>query len=148
MISKLLSFLSAPADTPADDARLPLAALLVRLARTDGDYAPEEKDRIDLILGKRYGLATPDASDLRTKGETLEQSAPDTVRFTRAIKDEVEYEERETIVAVLWEVVLADGVRDEQEDAMIRLVANLLGVTDRDSALIRHKVMAKLGTTD
>ena len=148
MISKLLSFLSAPADTPADDARLPLAALLVRLARTDGDYAPEEKDRIDLILGKRYGLAPPDASDLRTKGETLEQSAPDTVRFTRAIKDEVEYEERETIVAVLWEVVLADGVRDEQEDAMIRLVANLLGVTDRDSALIRHKVMAKLGTTD
>lgn len=148
MISKLLSFLSAPEETPALDARLPLAALLVRLARTDGDYAPEEKRRIDLILGKRYGLAAADASALRVQGETLEQSAPDTVRFTRAIKDEVDYEERETIVAVLWEVVLADGVRDEQEDAMIRLVANLLGVTDRDSALIRQKVASKLGVAD
>ncbi len=145
MIRKLLSFLSAPVDTPADDARLPLAALLVRLARTDGDYAPEEKRRIDLILGKRYDLGASEASELRARGEQLEQSAPDTVRFTRAIKDEVEYEERETIVAVLWEVVVADGVRDEQEDAMIRLVANLLGVTDRDSALIRQKVVAKLG---
>jgi uncharacterized tellurite resistance protein B-like protein len=146
MISKLLSFLSAPADTPSDDARLPLAALLVRLARTDGEYAPEEKKRIDAILSKRYGLEPAGASELRAQGESLEQSAPDTVRFTRAIKDEVEYEERETIVGVLWEVVLADGVRDEQEDAMIRLVANLLGVNDRDSALIRQRISRKLGS--
>ena len=40
----------------------------------------------------------------------------------------------------LWEVALADGERDEEEDSLLRLLANLLGVSDRDSALARQRV--------
>ena len=36
-------------------------------------------------------------------------------------------------------VVLADGERADEEDALLRLVANLLGVNDRDSALARQR---------
>jgi uncharacterized tellurite resistance protein B-like protein len=36
--------------------------------------------------------------------------------------------------------VLADGTRASEEDALLRLVANLLGVTDTDSAMARQKV--------
>ena len=129
-----------PAILPEPDARVALAALLVRVARSDGDYASEEASRIDRILAKRYGLTPFEAPKLRAEAEALEAEAPDTVRFTRAIKDAVPYEDREGVIEALWNVVLADGVRDHEEDALLRLVANLLGVNDRDSALARKRV--------
>ncbi len=39
----------------------------------------------------------------------------------------------------LWQVVLADGTRDQEEDALMRLLASLLGVNDRDSAIARQQ---------
>jgi uncharacterized tellurite resistance protein B-like protein len=44
------------------------------------------------------------------------------------------------ILTALWDVALSDGARDAEEDTLIRLVANLLGVTDRDSAIARQRV--------
>lgn len=122
------------------DARLALTAMLVRVARSDGSYDASEVDRIERIVATRYGLNSADAIELRMSAETLEAEAPDTVRFTRAIKDAVSYEDRQGVVAALWEVVLADGVREHHEDALLRLVANLLGVNDRDSNIARRRV--------
>ncbi|HDR28274.1 TerB family tellurite resistance protein [Rhodovulum sp.] len=132
-----------PDRLPDGDARLALGALLVRIARADGEYAREEAERIDRILAARYGLPPADAHALRLRAEALEAEAPDTVRFTRAIKDAVPYEEREGVIESLWDVVLADGIRDEAEDGLLRLVANLLGVNDRDSALARHRAESR-----
>ena len=132
-----------PAPLPATDARLALAALLVRIARSDGEYAADEIARIDRILMARYGLTPFEAPALRAQAEILETEAPDTVRFTRAIKDAVPYEDRESVVEALWDVVLADGLRDHEEDALLRLVANLLGVNDRDSNLARQRVESR-----
>lgn len=129
-----------PAQLPDADARLALTALLVRIAKSDNDYAPAEKVRIDQITAKRYGLDTQAAAALRTDAEELETQAPDTVRFTRAIKDAVPYEARLGVIEALWDVVLADGTRADEENALLRLVANLLGVTDTDSAMARKRV--------
>lgn len=132
-----------PATLPDADARLALTALLVRVARTDGHYATSEKTNIDRIVGARYGLDSVAAQDLRAQAETLESEAPDTVRFTRAIKDAVDYENRLGVIEAMWSVVLADGVRDDHEDALLRLVSNLLGISDRDSARARQRIEAK-----
>ena len=142
MFADFLSRLTgaAPAALPDTDARLALTALLVRIARADGVYDPAEAARIDTILARRYGLDHTDAQALRTQGEQLEAEAPDTVRFTRAIKDAVAYEQREAVIEAMWEVVLVDGGRDQDEDTLMRLTANLLGVNDRDSNLARQRV--------
>ncbi|MEL6241391.1 MAG: TerB family tellurite resistance protein [Pseudomonadota bacterium] len=129
-----------PATLPDEDARLALTALLVRVALSDGHYDGSEKDRIDRIVTARYGLSPFEATKLRGDAEALEAEAPDTVRFTRAIKDAVPYDDRVGVIEALWQVALADGVREQEEDALLRLVSNLLGVTDRDSALARQRV--------
>jgi uncharacterized tellurite resistance protein B-like protein len=145
MFGDFLKRLTAPSPAPLSDidARLALAGLLVRIARSDGHYDTSEMSRIDRILGKRYGLSPFEAAALRSQGEELETEAPDTVRFTRAIKDAVPYEDRESVIEALWDVVLADGQRDYEEDALLRLAANLLGVNDRDSNLARQRVEAR-----
>ncbi|WP_210527088.1 TerB family tellurite resistance protein [Rubellimicrobium arenae] len=142
LLRRLLS--PAPETLPDPDARLALAALLVRLARTDGHYAGAEVSRIDAVLRARFGLGPFEAARLRGDAEDLEQEAPDTVRFTRAIKEHVPYEERLGVIEALWEVALADGKRDADEDGLMRLVAPMLGVEDADSALARQRVEARM----
>ena len=141
MFADLLRRLTAPDPErlPEPDARLALAALMVRVARADGHYAPEEISRIDRVLMRHHGLDAWGAEALRKEAEDLESEAPDTVRFTRALKDAVPLEERMAVVEALWSVALADGARDEEEDGLLRLVANLLGINDRDSALARQR---------
>jgi len=142
MFQDFLRRLTAPAPQPLNeiDSRLALGALLVRVARTDGDYAQVEIAQIDQALMTRYGLSPSDAAALRAECETLESEAPDTVRFTRAIKEAVSYENRLSVIEALWAVVMADGVRDDEEDSMMRMTASLLGVSDQDSHSARIKV--------
>ena len=125
---------------PDEDARLALTALLVRIARADNDYSTGEKARIDKITARRYGLGPGAVSALREEAEALEAEAPDTVRFTRAIKDAVPYEDRLSVVKAMWEVVLADGNRAQEEDALVRMASNFLGISDRDSNLARQGI--------
>jgi uncharacterized tellurite resistance protein B-like protein len=145
MFERLLNRLLAPtpAPLPPADARLALAALLVRSARVNGDYAAVQVDRIDRLLARRYGLDAASAETLRREAETLEAEAPDTVRFTRAIKAATEREDRIAELEMLWEVILADGIRDHEESGFMRLAADLLGFTDRESALARQRVEAR-----
>lgn len=145
MFADLLKRLTqpGPAPLPDDDARLALSALLVRVARADGHFDGGERSLIQQIVQTRFGLSTPNAAELIRQAEILESEAPDTVRFTRAIKEAVPFEDRTAIIESLWQVVLADGVRDEAEDSLLRMVANFLGINDRDSALARQRVVTR-----
>ena len=142
MFGKLLSRLNGDTAAPLtdEDARLSMAALLVRVARSDGDYAESERDRILKILSTRYALSPFDVSKLMGDAEALEKDAPDTVRFTRTIKETVAYDDRLGVIEALRSVALADGERDNDEDDLLRMVANFLGVSDRDSNLARLRV--------
>ena len=142
MFSKLLnSVLSGePAVLPDADARLALTALMVRIARSDSFYDDSEADRIDRINMARYDLSPFEAANLRREAEEAKAGAADTVQFTRAIKEAVPLDDRIHVVEAFWKVVLADEERDPEEDSILRLVSNLLGINDRDSALARQRV--------
>ncbi|MCC5973897.1 MAG: TerB family tellurite resistance protein [Rubellimicrobium sp.] len=133
-----------PQPMPDPDARIALSALLVRIAKSDGNLAVEEIARIDRLLACRYALNPVEAARLRAQGEALEHEAPDTVRFTRAIKEAVPYEERIGVIEALWDVVLADGEKDAHELSLLRMIAPLLGVSDPESGLARQRVEARI----
>ena len=142
MFSQLLRRLAAPAPPARPESQVALAALLVRLARSDGVYAPEEAAQITLVLAARFAMSPFAAAALRVEGEALEANAADTVQFTRALKDAVALEDRASLMQTLWSVVLADGARAAEEEAVMRMVASLLGLSDRDSALARQRAAA------
>ncbi len=145
MFQNLLQRLLAPAPARLPDAeeRLALAALLIRVAKSDNLYSAEEVERIDRALSVRYDLDVFEAGRLRVEAEGLESEAPDTVRFTRALKDAVPLDDRAALMEVLWSVALADGHRDSMEDQLLRIVSNLLGLTDVESARARQRAVAK-----
>jgi uncharacterized tellurite resistance protein B-like protein len=145
MLADLLRRLAGPpARDPLapEDARLAMAALMVRISRTDGHYSDPERQRIDAMLGQRYGLGPFEAARVRGEAEIAEAGAQDTVQFTRLIKDSVPYDERVGVVEALWRIAAADGINTD-ERGLMRLVANLLGVSDVDSALARQRVLGE-----
>lgn len=140
LLNRLFTEDADPRPLGPDDAEVAIAALLVRVARADDHYKTAEKRRIDQALAQLHGLDMADAAERRSVAEMIEAEAPDTVRFTRLIKDRVSLEDRMAIIGAMWEISLADNHRSANEEAAIRLVSGLLGVTDRDSALQRQRV--------
>lgn len=148
LLSRLFVEAPEPARLSGQDAEVALAALLVRLARADNRYSDDERSRIETILARRRGLTRAEAAESRAAAEMIEAEAPDTVRFTRTIKDRIALDEREGVLAALWETAYADGRRGAEEESLVRLVSGLLGISDRDSALVRQRVLAELGLSD
>lgn len=143
MLNTLIGFFRNPppnAALSASDGRIAITALLVRVARANDNYDPRQVAAILDVVKTRYGLSTSAAKTLQSEAEELETFAPDTVRFTRAIKEAIPYDDRYAVVEALWLVALADGKRDHLEDSVIRMAVSFLGISDQDSALCRQKV--------
>ena len=145
MISNFLrSILSEKPDpVSGEDAHIALAALLVRIAKSDSQYDKSEVETIKRVLIKQFKMSEEKSISTVEIAEQMEAQAPDTVRFTRALKNTIPYESRRQIIEGLWQVALADGARDSQEDAIIRLAAKLLGVTDVQSAKARKSAQTR-----
>tara|TARA_B100001167_G_C16759739_1_gene300691 strand:+ start:145 stop:645 length:501 start_codon:yes stop_codon:yes gene_type:complete len=145
LLSRLFADDTDDAPLQAQDAEVAIAALLVRVARADDRYETSERQRIDQILARRRGLNMAEAAERRAVAEMIEAEAPDTVRFTRLIKDRIPLEDRAGVLSAMWEVAYADSRRAADEETLIRLVAGLLGIPDRDSGLLRQRVLEGLG---
>lgn len=143
LLRRLLS--PEPPPLPEAEAHLALAALMVRAARTDGLYSAEEVERIDRVLMTDLSIGPFEAARLRAEAEVLEAEAPDTVRFTRALKAATALEHRAALMRALWSVALADGLREAEEDRLMRLVANLLGLSDVENARARQMAERAMG---
>ena len=148
LMSRLFDQESPSSQLQGTDAEVAIAALLVRVARADDRYTAQEEARIDQILARRRGLDMNEAAEHRAAAEMIEGEAPDTVRFTRQIKDRIPLDDRSGVLAAMWEITYADGRRSADEESLVRLVAGLLGINDRDSALIRQRVLTDLGIAE
>ena len=126
-----------------DDARLAITALMIRVARSDDDYSKAELNNIISLISARFKLSNDEANELIKEAELVEEQAPDTVRFTKSIKSAIDFDDRIAIIEDLWSVVLTDSFRDTNEDALIRTVVSLLGVSDKDSAFARQRALKK-----
>ncbi|RNF34503.1 TerB family tellurite resistance protein [Paracoccus methylarcula] len=148
LLTRLFNDDPHPRPLASPDAEVAIAALLVRVARADDIYDQAERQRIDRILARRRGLTLEEAAERRAAAEMIEAEAPDTVRFTREVKERIALEDRVDVIGSMWETAYADSKRAADEETLIRLVAGLLGVPDRDSALARQKVLQDLGISE
>ena len=76
-----------------------------------------------------------------------EDSASSTQLFgyTSTIVEHTEPGERVQIVELLWDVAYADGVLHDLEASLVRRIAGLLYVTDKDSGAARQRVLDRYG---
>jgi len=148
MLDRLKSLFNseAPApDTGAADTQLAAAVLLVDAARADADYTAEDKARVVAILKTRFHLSEDEVTELLGLAEERAEESVNLHRFTSSVKDKWSEEDRVGLIELLWEVAYADGKIHAYEDHLIRRVAGLIYVTDRDRGEARKRVAERLG---
>lgn len=126
-----------------DEFELASAALLVEAALMDGHFGADERAAIQASLRNRFGLEARDADLLILEAEKAVAETNQLYAFTRTVKDRYGPADRLRLVEMLWSVVYADGKVHDFEANLVRRVAGLLYVSDRDSGLAKQRVLAR-----
>lgn len=129
----------------ASELQLAAAALLVEAAKLDGDFDEVERQRIAEILRSRLGVEEDATGALIGAADEETEQAGGLYGFTREVRDNFAHDERVAMIEMLWEVSYADGSLHDFEANLLRRVAGLLYVTDRESGEARKRVLDRLG---
>lgn len=126
-------------------AREPLelatAALLIELARADFSESATELEAIGHLLQRRFGLDDATLAKLVADATRRADRAVSLHEFTHRLNLELPEVDKLAIVEMLWRVSNADGSIDKHEEHLIRRIAGLLHVSDRDRVRLRLKVI-------
>ena len=123
-----------------DDYRLAAAAMLVHAAAIDGEMSQSERDKLHAVIKQRFALDDVTTDELITKATAAEHEAVDLYHFTHQLNRALDDDGRAKIVEMMWEIVYADGQRDELEDNLIWRAADLLGVSANERIALRRRV--------
>jgi uncharacterized tellurite resistance protein B-like protein len=134
-----------PSQFAEDDYRLAAAALLVHCAGIDGDVSPRERDALRAVIKRRFALDDASTDELITKATAAEHEAVDLYHFTHLLNRALDEEGRAKVIEMMWEIVYADGKRDELEDNLLWRAADLLGVAPRERIALRQRIALKAG---
>jgi uncharacterized tellurite resistance protein B-like protein len=110
----------------------------------DDTFDAAERGRIDRLIQDRFALSADEAADLIAQAEQEASTSVEWHGFTRAVKDGFDHAERVELIEMLWEVAYADRRLHDYEASLLRRVAGLLYVSDRDSGEARKRVLARL----
>jgi len=129
----------------SDPVRLACAALLTKAGRLDGRLDEAEEAVMLRAMVDRFSLDQATArAVLEEGGDDLETSS-DIYRYTKVLREAFNENERIELLEMLWEVTYVDGTLHEFEAQLMRRLAGLLYVDDRESGAARKRAMIKLG---
>ena len=139
-ISEFVDGEKHPSNFEDNDYRLSAAALLVHAAVIDGEISPSERDRLHAVIKQGFGLDDETTNELVTKATAAEQESVDLYHFTRVLNRSLDEPGRARVIEMMWEIVYADGQRDELEDNLLWRAADLLGVSPRERIELRRRI--------
>jgi uncharacterized tellurite resistance protein B-like protein len=128
--------------------RTAVAVLLIETARMDATFGVEERKQIERILADRFSLSDDALSALMANAEKTVADTTQYFPFTHHINQEMSPEEKCEVIEMLWRVAYADGELDPHEDALIRQLAGLIHVTDRERAFARQRALQPTASSD
>jgi uncharacterized tellurite resistance protein B-like protein len=139
-ISDIVDGEKHPSQFADDDYRLAAAALLVHAAAIDGEMSQSERDKLHAVIKQRFGLDDTATDELIEKATAAEHESVDLYHFTHLLNRTLDEPGRARVIEMMWQIVYADGRRDELEDNLLWRAADLLGVSPRERIELRRRV--------
>src|SRR5689334_16903497 len=139
-ISELANGEKHPSQFADNDYRLAAAALLVHAAAIDGDLSQAERDKLRSVVKQRFALDDRATDELIAKATEAEHESVDLYHFTRLLNRSLDEPGRARVIEMMWEIVFADGQRDELEDNLLWRAADLLGVSPQQRIELRRRI--------
>jgi uncharacterized tellurite resistance protein B-like protein len=139
-ISDIVEDEKRPSQFADDDYRLAAAALLVHTAAIDGEMVLSEREKLHAVLKQHFELDDKSTDELIEKAIAAEQKSVDLYHFTNLLNHALNEPGRARVIEMMWEIVFADGQRDELEDNLLWRAADLLGVSPRERIELRRRI--------
>jgi len=144
MLKRLLQIFATPTDQvgSVSQDRIPLAAavLLLEVAHSDGDFHQTEQDLLGTLLMEHFAVSEASLADLLELAEETRRESHDLHQFTREINKSFSQPEKEQIIEAVWQLVYADGRLDHYEEALMRQLGALIGLSHRQLIEAKLKV--------
>jgi uncharacterized tellurite resistance protein B-like protein len=137
-----------PSQFAENDYRLAAAALLVHAAAIDGDISQNERDKIHAVIKERFALDDATTNALINQATAAEHEAVDLYHFTSLLNRTLDEEGRAKVIGMMWEIVFADGHRDELEDNLLWRAADLLGVSPQERIALRRRISGEAAPSE
>lgn len=147
MLKRLLQVLAPSTERGATNQvdRIPLAAavLLLEVAHADGEYHAAEDELIGALLKEHFSVDDELLAELLELADETRVNSSDLHQFTRDINKAYSQPEKEQIIEAVWSLVYADGRLDHFEEALMRQLGTLIGLSHRQLIEAKLRVAPK-----
>jgi len=133
---------------PDDGVKRAIATLMFMAALMDDRIDHAEREAIADSVARRFDLPPESAAALLAEAEEEAHDATHFQRFTAEIKNAYDDHGRCEVMEMLWRVICADGEVHHREANLMRRIAGLLYVTDKDSGLARQRALTAIAGDD
>lgn len=119
------------------DIALAAATLMFEVIKSDNNIDLFENQQMAEQLRKQFGLSCEEIDELIVLAEDTSDKLTSLHGFTRQLCDYWNNSQRCELIEDLWLIALADGKIDSHERHVIRKIAALLYLTDKQIALAK-----------
>ena len=129
-----------PLTVPAQ-AKMAACAILLEMACIDGEFAHKELKELALSLQKTFDLSKDQLYGLVELADQELKRSEDIGQFAALVNEHFSAAQKEQLLVLVWQVVMADGKLEKKEERFAKQIMNRLQMSEE--ALDRAKQRAK-----
>ena len=117
---------SARSAKQPEPVALAACVLLLEIAHADGEFSDAERQHLEQVLDRHFGLPAASGRALLEEAERERRASVDHFSFTQQIRRDYDLGQKMVLAEVMWGLVLADGTVNDHEHYLTRKISNLL----------------------
>lgn len=143
VLSRLRELIAPKSAVPsAPSEALSTALLLLELAAADFDSDDAELGRIGSLLSQHYGLDGAALDHLLVDARSRARQSVSLHDYVQTLNQSLDAAGKRRLIAMLWQVALADGRIDKYEEHLLRRLVDLLYIPMADYVQAREDAVA------
>lgn len=119
------------------DLHIAAAVLLVEMASSDQEIAPQEGQAVVAAMSQEFGIGQSEVPELVEIAIASRQEKGRIDEFVKCINDNFNETQRQRVLAMLWKVIIADGTIDKYEQRLATQMKFRFKLSDEQAAEAR-----------
>lgn len=121
------------------------AALLVEIAKADGNFSEDERKRIIDLMKREFNLSDDCVNELLELSEQKVKDSISVYEFTSVINETFSQAEKLDLLKNLWRIIYEDGKLDSHEDRLIKIIGSTMNIEHKDIIAAKLFVKKEMG---
>jgi uncharacterized tellurite resistance protein B-like protein len=121
------------------------AALLIEIAKADGDFSDNEKNRIIELMQNDFELDDECVNELFELSKQKVNDSISVYEFSSVINESFTQQEKFELMKNLWRIIYEDGKLDSHEDRLIKIIGSTLNLEHKNVIDAKLFVKQELG---